>query len=266
MRKKKGDINVGPVISGRAVLYRPKHGTSSGSQSTYQGICQDGWKGVRNLGNQILLSCCHIVLLILWVISDLALVGILALSQEWMRHRQRLRKVTPNKKRIVLLRKKAWVEGNEKEETPESEPGRPGSQVRKEGEKPQNGLGPGIKGARGRAPQKRQQIRIIIVRVRIQGIHRKTSPLKRKSPSLEKITTPPALRNTFHTISNNSSSSTQQPKPTTPDLSPTIIGSTGAIPDPVNLPSNITVLRTVIPTPASAGIVFKWPESNAIGR
>ena len=113
-------------------------------------------------------------------------------------------------------------------------------------------------------------------------MHRKTSPLKRKSPSLSqgKITTPPALRNISPATSSSSpkpnissGSSTQQHQqqkrhqsdPTTPSLSPVGMGSTGA-PDSVDPLGNVTVLRTVIPTPAAAGIIFdsrdatRWVE------
>ena len=280
-------IFLNPAISGRAGLYTQK--SQDGSRRSRNRSLDHqtlGWEGIQGLGNQVLMTLCITILLILSIVSELIFAGVSFLDSRWTGNGFELydrtsrqdqetweshsepRKCCDVGPEVITARKKARNLRIGKSEHPELSSG----SFCKGWQKRRSKRGVSI------WSEQAQQAQVFIIRIQRKGMHSRASTLKRKSTNHGQgrtASTPPALRvptssNSDDTPSSSTSESGNQQQQSenqqesqeqqqldlstsselSPDMAPTDSGNSN------NRTEGITVLRAVIPTPASAGLVF----------
>src|SRR6266536_3427808 len=251
---------------------------------------QDRWRGVGELGEQVLITLYITILLIPRIILGLMLNGISLLDSRWTGNGFGLYDRTSRQdqeawgshsglqeccdvdpevildKHSVSARNEAWdrrVRRSMHLELSSRGACKIWLRRRLKGESPAR---------RKQQREERQERRVTVFC--FQGMHSKASSLKRKSSSHNQgraVSTSLALRKPLATSDDTPSSSStsdsrkqyrsenpqksQHSDPSSPSESSADMSST-ILTDPVNPTNNITVLRAVIPTPASVGLTF----------
>ena len=229
-----------------------------------QGICfkkdQDEWEEVRALWDQVLRLLCLTVLRILHIALSLILTGVSIPSSRWtgtgLGVYQECLTQEQKGEGLHLTRRRIRRRIEERRQDTTSEQRQEQHQLQE------------------RRGKSQQRISITLVCLRAQGMHSKASSLKKKIPSngqTRTTSTPPALRKASSVTSDNTPSSSsedgrQQHQPEsqfavtkletpTPSTASTETPQTGPM-DSVSPATSVNVLRAVIPTPASAGLIF----------